>query len=109
MRGLLYADRTETAQGADATMPHLEDMTGLFAVVLSLGIPIVAILTSHQQKMAKVFQENQRAALQNNPETQALREEIRELKSLVHQQSIAIDNIARPLPTDARLQDRVGG
>jgi hypothetical protein len=43
-----------------------------------------------------------------NPETAALREEIRELKELVHQQSIAIDNMSRPLPTETRIHERIG-
>ncbi len=89
-------------------MPNLEDLTGLLAVALALGIPIVAILTSHQQKMARLFGENQRAANATSPETHALREELRELKSLVHQQSIAIDNLTRPLPTQDGIQQRIG-
>ena len=86
----------------------LGDLTGFFAVALSLGIPIVAILTSHQQKMAKLFQENQRAMNAVSPETQSIRDDIRELKSLVHQQAIAIDNLSRPLPNHDGIQQRVG-
>lgn len=80
-------------------MPHPEDVIGLAAVLLIFGTPIIAILTTHQRKMAELMR-SQQSLPAANPETQALRQEIRELKQLVHEQSIAIDNLARPLPKD---------
>lgn len=88
-------------------MPHPEDVIGLAAVLLIFGTPIIAILTGHQRKMAELMRQQQ-PQVTYNPETQALREEIRELKQLVYQQSIAIDNLARPLPKDAEIQSRIG-
>ncbi len=82
------------------------DIAGMCACVMVLGIPIIAILTSHQRKMAMILHGRQDSSM--NAEAQALRHEIRELKGMVHQQAIALDNLARPLPSDARLQDRVG-
>jgi len=87
-------------------MPRPEDIIGLASVVLIFGIPIIAILTGHQRKMAELMRQPVQGAF--NPETQALREEIRELKQLVYQQSIAIDNLARPLPKEAEIQSRIG-
>jgi hypothetical protein len=58
--------------------------------VTALMIPVVAIFTHHQQKMAQIL--NQNAGDHN--EIAALRKEIAELKSLVHQQAITLDNIA---------------
>ncbi len=87
-------------------MPHPEDIIGLAAVLLIFGTPIIAILTGHQRKMAELFRQQQVPVM--NHETQALREEIRELKQLVYQQSIAIDNIARPLPKESEIQSRIG-
>ena len=86
---------------------HGDDIVGMFALLMTLGIPIVAILASHQRKMAKMLHEQaqQRGAL--SPETQALREEVRELKALVHQQTIALDGLARPRPAD-RIAERMG-
>lgn len=86
-------------------MNNVED---ILVPLLVFGIPIIAILTSHQRKMAQIFHENARQAGTVVSETQMLREEIRELKTLVHQQAIALDNLARPLPTETRLQERVG-
>jgi hypothetical protein len=51
-------------------------------------IPIVAILSQHQQKMASILHSGQN----NNGEIEALRREIQELKQLVHQQAIAVDS-----------------
>ena len=58
--------------------------------VTALMIPIVALLTHHQQKMAQIL--NQNAGDHNA--IAALRNEIAELKGLVHQQAITLDNIA---------------
>lgn len=86
----------------------MEDFIPILAILMVFGIPIIAILTSHQQKMARLFAENHQNANLSNPETQALRAEVRELKELVLQQSIALDNLHRPLPADADVQRRVG-
>ena len=85
---------------------HGDDIVGMFALLMTLGIPIVAIMTSHQRKMARMFQENARQGA-SSPETQMLRDEVRELKSLVHQQAIALDNLVRPTPSETRIQERV--
>ncbi|MBV6457720.1 MAG: hypothetical protein HONBIEJF_00837 [Fimbriimonadaceae bacterium] len=61
--------------------------------IVALMIPIVAILTQHQRRMAEIIHANPPNQLPS-PEVEALRSEIRELKSLVHQQAIAIDNLA---------------
>lgn len=82
------------------------DIAGLFATMMVLSIPIVAILTKHQRKMAELVHQNAQPIA--NAETQMLRQEIQELKSLVHQQAIALDNLARPIPTAERIQERVG-
>jgi len=62
----------------------------LMIPVVALMIPIVAILVSHQQKMAQIVHQNPG----NSPEVSALRQEISELKALVHQQAITLDTIA---------------
>ena len=74
-----------------------EGVLALLIPFAALCIPIVAILTSHQQKMAGLFAQRAQGATQlNHEELAALRREILELKSLVHQQAIAIDNLSRP-------------
>lgn len=60
--------------------------------ILALLIPVVAILTKHQQRMAELIHGGEQNR-QSSQEMHALRHEIAELRSLVHQQSIAVDNL----------------
>lgn len=58
-------------------------------------IPIIAILTQHQRKMALIMRgrdEDGRAV--KTPEVDQVRAEMNELRQLIHQQSIALDNVA---------------
>ncbi|MFZ4508399.1 MAG: hypothetical protein ACOYON_11960 [Fimbriimonas sp.] len=75
-----------------------EGQIALLIPVFALAIPIVAILTQHQRKMAEIMQGKKPtedfAFGNRDAEVQALRQELYELKQLIHQQSIAIDNIA---------------
>ena len=67
--------------------------TGLLAIfipLLALMIPIVVILTRHQQRMAEIVHRT----AGDHSELTALRHEIAELKSLVHQQAITLDTLA---------------
>jgi hypothetical protein len=88
---------------------HADDIIGLSAVLLLFGTPLIAMLLRHQRKMAEMFHQQALAAGAPNAETQELRNEIRELKALVHQQTIALDNLNRPLPSHDRLQETVRG
>lgn len=60
--------------------------------ILVFMIPIIAILTAHQRKMAEIYA--QQGLRQHDPEIAALRQEVHELKTLIHQQAIAMDNLA---------------
>ena len=64
------------------------DLTGLAAITLVFGIPIIAILTHHQRKMAELIHGGQRNQQDNN-----LASEIMALRQALAQQSIAIDNL----------------
>lgn len=79
--------------------------------IIALLIPIVAILSGHQRKMAEIIHQNNRLP---NGEVEALRQEIRELRHLMHQQAIAIDDVrsrqtlgSPTVPTDVR--ERLAG
>jgi hypothetical protein len=81
-------------------------LTGFGLVVV---LPIVAVLTAHQRKMAEVYARSA-AAAQPNPELQSLRQEIRELKDLVHQQAIALDSANRlGPPATPTVEQRLEG
>ena len=73
----------------------IEDaLVPLVALVVIFGIPIVAILTKHQQKMALIFRNDQQAQVPQQPEIEALRQEVSELKGLVNRLAISMDDMA---------------
>ena len=59
--------------------------------IIGLLIPIVAILTKHQQRMAEIVH-NGASKMPQSSELSALRQEVSELRQLIHQQTIALDN-----------------
>lgn len=82
----------------------------LFIPILALIIPIVAILTKHQQQMAAILNK------QGNAETEdvaQLRRELSEVKALLQNQTIALDNLSghkelqSPPPTPT-IEQRLG-
>lgn len=82
--------------------PSDEWMPFVLGAIMFL-IPIIAILTAHQQKMARIFAERQPQS--NSDEMVALRAEIARLTQAVHQNTIAIDTLAgkQSLPPAPRL------
>lgn len=77
-------------------------------------IPIVAIMTHHQRKMAEIIHGKAGQGLPAgvHEEIGSLREEVRQLRQLINQQVIALDS--RPAPTNPpplreanELQDRL--
>lgn len=84
--------------------------------VLGVLIPIIAVtgafvslivktMTRHQREMAEILHRN---GVASDPRVDALQREVSELKALVHQQAIALDSIAFPLPQND-VRQTVGG
>lgn len=71
-------------------------------------IPIVAILTYHQRKMAEIVHRNGAtpAVLE---EIHALRGEVREMKMLVHQQAIVLDSALNALRIPSEEANHISG
>lgn len=69
------------------------EMAAIVVPVIIFMIPIVAILTKHQQRMAELIHGSNNAP--PNPEMEMLRREVAELKNLVHQQTMMIDELAQ--------------
>ncbi len=68
-----------------------------FAIPLTaLMIPIVAVLAKHQQKMAEIMRSvpHNQPQLQS-PEVAQLRQEVAELKQILHRQMIQLDDLAQ--------------
>jgi len=82
-------------------MPDFEPF--LLIPIMIFMIPIIAILTSHQQKMAKLIHGNQSENQMNAAilqELQAMRAEVAHLREVVNQQALAVDDIRTyPRPT----------
>ncbi len=82
---------------------------GVLIPIIAVGGPfamgIIGMMLRHQRKMAELYGQNANVV---DPRVEALQSEIAGLKDLVHQQSIALDNLSRPVPTGARIQERVG-
>jgi len=67
------------------------DLGPIIAVIAFMSVPVIAILTRHQQKMARIFQEGHR----NQGQDAHVRQELAELRNLVAQQTIALDSMAQ--------------
>ena len=74
-----------------------EDVLAAMALVICALIPIIYMLIKHQQTMAKILHENQ------NRTDDGLRREVDQLKQLVMQQAITLDNLAQE---NRQLRDR---
>lgn len=75
------------------------DALPLFIPIIIFMIPIVAILTRHQQRMAEILhQSNAHHALGQGSEIANLRSEVNELKQLLSQQAILIDDLSHSRP-----------
>jgi hypothetical protein len=80
----------------------------LIIPILVFMIPIVAILTSHQQKMAKLIHGEQKENQVNGAilqELQSMRAEVAQLREVVNQQALAVDDL-RSLPRST-MADRL--
>lgn len=72
-----------------------------------LMIPIVAILTYHQRKMAEIIHRNG-ATPPVLSEIQSLRSEIKEMKQLLHQQAIVVDSALNALRIPSEEANEIG-
>lgn len=84
-----------------------DEFIAVVAIVMVFGIPIVAILTHHQRKMAELIHRNHAEV---NPivveEVNRLREEVSQLRSQLNETTIALDDARRLRPVE--VQERIG-
>ena len=93
-----------------------EDLVPILALLLVFGIPIIAILTAHQQKMAKLIH-GQRAQLDPAviEEIRSLRMEVSQLQDRVNTLMLDQDTSRKlagsppPVPQNENLEQRLGG
>lgn len=80
-------------------------MVPIVAIAGAFLVSIVKTMVRHQQKMAELYHRNAQAV---DPRIETLQRDMAELKDLVHQQTIALDRLATPLPS-SEIRERVGG
>jgi hypothetical protein len=71
----------------------IEDVLPFLIPIVLFMIPIVAILTHHQRKMAELYHGSRQAL--PDQDIESLKRDMAELKQVVHQQTIALDNLSR--------------
>jgi hypothetical protein len=69
------------------------EMIPIIAIVSTFSVPVIAILVHHQRKMAELIHRQHPASVAPSPEVEMLRREVAELKQLVQQQTIAMDDV----------------
>lgn len=88
------------------------DLPAILAIMMVFGIPIAAILTHHQRKMAELIHGKQAEAMQVNPaimhEVQSLRAEVARLRDQVNSQTLAIEDLRTPHTTGQQMTQRLG-
>ncbi|MFZ4508400.1 MAG: hypothetical protein ACOYON_11965 [Fimbriimonas sp.] len=84
-----------------------------FPIFIIMMVPIVAILTRHQQRMAQIIHGSNAQQLPDPAIARETAREVSELRQLVHQQAIAIDNLThevRALRTSSQpVEERLKG
>ncbi|MBS1725922.1 MAG: hypothetical protein JST51_04320 [Armatimonadetes bacterium] len=84
----------------------LGDMAGILVPIAALSIPVIKILTRHQAQMTQLIH-SQGNLPQVQSDTSELREEVRQLRELMHQQAIAIDNLRDDIRSSNNVQARI--
>jgi hypothetical protein len=77
-----------------------EDVIPFFIPLLIFMIPIIAILTSHQRKMAELIHRGSGENNNTNALIAGLQREVYELRQMVNQHAVALDDLGmnRSLP-----------
>ena len=69
-----------------------DTLIAVVGCIATFSVPIVWILTANQRKMAEIIHRTH--ANQSSANNDALANEVRELKQMVFQQAIAMDNLS---------------
>jgi uncharacterized protein YlxW (UPF0749 family) len=81
-----------------------KDFAPMIASIFVMMIPIIAILTRHQQKMTLLMRQDNQS---HNPELYALQNDVHELKSMVSSIAMSVDDLKNEVRSNSLLQDRV--
>ncbi|HWD38890.1 MAG TPA: hypothetical protein VG944_08590 [Fimbriimonas sp.] len=67
-----------------------DNMVAVFTMAIAFMVPIVAVLTKHQQKMALILKQGS-----SDHHVDKLAADVEQLRSMVAQQTILLDNLAQ--------------
>ena len=81
-----------------------KDFAPMIASIFVMMIPIVAILTRHQQKMTMLMRQDQQPL---NPDLYALQNDVQQLKSMVSSIAMSVDDLKNEVRSNSQLQDRI--
>lgn len=86
-----------------------QDIAPVIIMGILFLIPIVKILVNHQQKMTEMTYRLNQQNMQPPLEHHQLHQDVQDMKQLVQQQAIAIDNLSNKLDrlTPQSVQDRI--
>ena len=85
-----------------------EDLAPVLVTGIIMMIPIVSILVKHQQKMALIMRENPQGDNQRQTyELESIKRELADLKTLMHQQAIAMDNLTDKVNVNSEISRRL--
>ncbi|QYK53829.1 MAG: hypothetical protein KF824_02790 [Fimbriimonadaceae bacterium] len=90
----------------------MDELIPIVAIMMVFGIPIAAILTHHQRKMAELIHGKQAEAQQMNPaimhEIQSLRGEVARLRDQVNSQTLELEDLRSPHIAAQDMSQRLG-
>lgn len=90
-----------------AGLPPPDELAPLIAILATFLIPIIVILTRHQQKMTLLMRQENQPVLNNNNDILAVQYEIQQLKSMVSTLAMSVDSLKDEVRTSSSLQERV--
>ena len=87
-----------------------DDLIGVLAILVVFALPIIAVLTRHQQRMAQILHDRQGA---QPLATDRLAEELAHIRQVLTQHTIALDNLAEvqrktAQTTQDEISNRIG-
>lgn len=86
-------------------MRDFEVFIPLVAVAMIFGIPIVAILTTHQRKMAELIHGNRQQT--PNQDLAPIYHELKNLRDSVNSLALNVDSLKSEIRSQSTVQDRL--
>ena len=84
----------------------MKDFAPMVASVFVMLIPIIAILTRHQQKMTLLMRQENHPQ-QNSNDLYSHQYEVQQLKSTVSDLAMSVDSLRNDIKSNSQLQERV--